>query len=248
MNLGQTLRRIAYLTDSHFDEQYPISIGVDADSNWQILLNDVANRNVDSVFFGGDIGASSSHQRFFDSLSQFRLKICLGNHDTFLDLQTHIPNLIQNGRKELYYSFEDDFFKHIVLDSSSAGISQVQFEWLRNELQTDKKILLFIHHPVFKIETAADEKFPLAKRIAIQDEIANTGNQVFIFCGHYHMEDESINGNVTQFVTPASSYCIDKSGLESIEVKPESFGYRIIELEGDVVSTQVINFKSRAIA
>ena len=128
-------------------------------------------------FFGGDIGSGSSHERFFDSLSQFNLKLCLGNHDDFAELQSRVSYLLPTGHNELFYSFEDEYFKHIVLDSSTARISLAQFEWFCNELKTNKTILLFVHHPVLEIKTAADREFPLSGRAEIRNELVNTGNR-----------------------------------------------------------------------
>ena len=51
MDQDLSLQRIAFLTDIHFDEEHTATIGVDANSNWQVLLNDVASRNIENVFF-----------------------------------------------------------------------------------------------------------------------------------------------------------------------------------------------------
>ncbi len=58
---------IAYITDIHFDEQFPIEQGANPYKNWEIILNDIKSRGISEIIFGGDIGSSSAHFFFFNS-------------------------------------------------------------------------------------------------------------------------------------------------------------------------------------
>ena len=51
------MKRIAFITDIHLDEDDPRKVGVDSYKNWELILKDVASRNIDGIVFGGDIGA-----------------------------------------------------------------------------------------------------------------------------------------------------------------------------------------------
>lgn len=236
-------KRIAFITDVHLDEDYPIKQGVNARKNWELILKDVASRGINDVVFGGDMGENDAYEWFFETLKSFDLKLILGNHDTFSEASKYYKNRFQGEHKELYYAFEDDYFKHIFLDSSSGEISKIQFLWFKEELNTDKKIIVFIHHPIIPVATLVDKKYYLLERAKIKNELLDRGNETYVFCGHYHMVDEIINKNIKQIISPAASYQMIKIPDE-IQVTNETFGYRIIEINEDELKTSVVLYKN----
>ncbi|MDB4292806.1 metallophosphoesterase [Maribacter sp.] len=234
-------KKIAYVTDIHLDEQFPIDQHVDARKNWEIILNDISSRNIHEIIFGGDIGEKSANKWFFDSLDKFTLGISLGNHDDFSEVMRQRNFRIPQGQTELYYTQELPFYKFIFLDSSSGSISDPQFDWFKKELLTTKNIMLFIHHPILALDAEVDKRFALKGRDKIKTELLDLKNDVSIFCGHYHLEDKKKNGTVRQYITPASSYQVEKIPDE-IKVNNESFGYRIIELDKEELRTELVLF------
>ncbi|HNP19408.1 MAG TPA: metallophosphoesterase [Fulvivirga sp.] len=236
--------RIAYITDLHLDEQFPKDHGVDARKNWQRILKDVALRNVDKIILGGDIGENSAHQWFFESLNEYDWDITLGNHDQFPEV---IKYVIKNNKEinasEHYYSKKDDYFNYLFLDTSLEKISTQQFNWLENEIAERKKIIIFVHHPILSVDTEVDRKYPLYGRKKIENLLHNCGQKVIIFCGHYHMADQSTSNNIEQFITPASSVQLVKNTKELV-LSGEVFGYRIIEIDKDQIQSKVIIFKT----
>ncbi|MHA7058184.1 metallophosphoesterase family protein [Aquimarina sp. M1] len=99
-----------------------------------------------------------------------------------------------------------------------------------------------MHHPILAIPNMMDTRFSLKGREKIQDPLLEqVTNDIAIFCGHYHVEDHSRNENITQYITPAASYQVEKD-LKEIKVHNNSFGYRMIELYIDQVSSEVILF------
>ncbi|MBK7884551.1 MAG: hypothetical protein IPJ81_12770 [Chitinophagaceae bacterium] len=44
-------KTIAYITDIHLDEKFPMDNGVDARGNWNIILADINKRQIDEVVF-----------------------------------------------------------------------------------------------------------------------------------------------------------------------------------------------------
>ena len=91
------------------------------------------------------------------------------------------------------------------------------------------------------IEAEVDKRFALKGRNKIKTELLNLENDVTIFCGHYHFEDERNNGNIRQYITPASSYPIEKIPNE-IKVSNDTFGYRIIEFYKKEINSDLIMF------
>jgi 3',5'-cyclic-AMP phosphodiesterase len=231
-------RTIAYITDIHLGERYPQENGVDAERNWRRILDDVASRDIKEVVFGGDIGDKECYKKFFDSLRAYKLMITLGNHDNLMDVRPYELSSLSAANDGLYYSYEDDYFKCIFLDSSSEQIVGPQYQWFLLQLNTEKKIVLFIHHPILPVNTEVDRKYPLHGRQELQDTLQALTQKVYIFCGHYHLLDEQSDKNIEQFITPAASFQMLKSN--KIVVDPSVFGYRIIHVEENSISSEVI--------
>ncbi|WP_299261325.1 metallophosphoesterase family protein [uncultured Aquimarina sp.] len=235
------IKKIAYITDIHLDEDFPETLGVDSRKNWKTILKDLKSRSIEEVVYGGDIGKKSSNSWFFESLKNYQLSISLGNHDNFSEVIKHYKNDSHRDPKELFYCWELGFFKCIFLDSSTEDISNKQLKWLQTELITLKKILLFIHHPILPIPTVIDTRFALKNREKIQDALQEVPNDITVFCGHYHMEDYRSYENITQYITPAASYQVEKDP-EEIKVHNNTFGYRVIELHNEQIYTEVVLF------
>ncbi|MGY0036770.1 metallophosphoesterase family protein [Pedobacter sp. NJ-S-72] len=204
-----------------------------------LILNDITNQGITEIIFGGDIGTKEANQWFFDTIYKFNFKLfmVLGNHDTYSEVSKYYS--ADHHHNELNYSCEDDYFKYIYLDSSSNSISPAQFNWLRQELDCNKKIILFIHHPVLEIRTPLDKVgAALIGREEIKNVLLTFKNEIIIFCGHYHMTDELEEGKIRQYSSPAGSYQIQKRS-EIIEIDNLTFGYRLINIDGNQINTSV---------
>jgi Icc protein len=70
-----------------------------------------------------------------------------------------------------------------------------------------------------------------------------SGRPVTIFCGHYHMIDEACDGTLQQHSSPAASYQIVKEA-KGLEIDQTYFGYRIITITNNRVTTEVVTLKS----
>lgn len=234
------MKTIAYLTDTHLDETAPAKHGADERHNWQLALADLSARKIDMVVFGGDIGEFSAYPGFFEALSDYPfVHVTPGNHDTSHHVRQFYPEM-SHSESGFYHSKEQDGLKWIFLDSSTDKISPEQIEWFERELKDrDKDVLLFIHHPILRVDTPVDKKYPLQNRDAIKTLLLRFPRKVTVFCGHYHIEDTASEANITQYVTPAISYQI-KKGTNAIEGDASYFGYRIIEIDERRIETEVI--------
>lgn len=233
------IKRVAYITDLHLDEQFTFDQEVDAKRNWNRILQDISEKGINEIVFGGDIGASAANKWFFDSLKAFNISITLGNHDLYSEVIKHYKFPTNETQNEWYYSQKHDTYKFIFLDSSANSISPKQFEWFKRELVTTKKLVLFIHHPILAIQAEVDNGYALKGRERIKAQLLNLDNEVSIFCGHYHLQDEQTIANISQYITPASSFQVMKIPNE-IKISNKTFGYRIIEFNDNTLSTDVI--------
>lgn len=234
--------KTAIITDLHAEEEFPSAYGADVWRNWKQILEDVEKRGIREIIFLGDIGSNSAHERLLDTIQPFDFRLVLGNHDKFDELsKSYLPDFVA-GKKEWYWSEVRDTFKRIFLDTSSNSISEVQLNFLKQEIQTDQSILLFIHHPVLQTNTTPQLEFPLSGADQIMQILSRHGKPVHIYCGHLHLDDVIIEGNITQTVTPASSVQIKRNSPKA-EIEHIDFAYRILDLEDMNLESEVIWFK-----
>jgi 3',5'-cyclic AMP phosphodiesterase CpdA len=248
-----TAKIIAHITDTHLGQRLVLGgptesgkIKYEADleehkDNLKGILAALGKMGVKDIVFGGDIGTSATHKWFFDliSVNDFNLRLVLGNHDSLAEVRLHYKSF-QCELEELAYTEQDAFAKYIYMDSSSNKISANQLSWLKRELVTEKRVLLFVHHPVLRIDTPLESAgAALEGREKVADALRSSQNEITVFCGHYHMDDEAIDGKVRQYSTPAASYLIEKRA-KSIVTGQHTFGYRLITIEGREISTETV--------
>ncbi len=243
---------IAYFTDAHLGQK--LSSGGDITTgkmpylddpeahreNLRIVLRDIADRGIEDIVFGGDIGAPDASRFFFGSIREmnFRLHLVLGNHDAFAHVTQFYPRGKNESGDELFYAFDRSAFRLIFMDSSRNRVSDRQLLWLAQELKTDLKICLFIHHPVLDAGTALDRSSAaLQGRDHIRGVLADAGKEAAIFAGHYHMDVATTEGRLAQVISRAVSYQIDpRTG----ETDTSTFGYRVIEFGAGGLANRIV--------
>ncbi len=235
------MKRIAFLTDIHLDEHFPIDNNVNPRKNLETVLADISKQKITEIIFGGDIGEATAHNYFFDALKKFTLKLILGNHDKLDKVKEYFNK--DADKNELYYKVEEEGYLYIFLDTSSDEISNNQLLWLQSELNTNQEIILFIHHPILPINTAVDKMYPLKNREQLKVILLEHKMNVTVFCGHYHMNDEQEIDNIKQITTQSLSFQLVKDE-RGIKVDNSCFGYRIIEIHEYKIETHFINFKN----
>ncbi|SHJ29338.1 metallophosphoesterase family protein [Aquimarina spongiae] len=229
--------RIAHITDSHLDESFPFKDSISARKRFDRILKHIEDQNITQIVCTGDIGENDGVPYFFQQLEGKDLSITLGNHDTFLETVKYLNTGARHDTQQIYYSSESMNTKFIYLDSSSGTIDSNQLNWLKQELNTTKSIVIFIHHPIIGLNLMVDSVGKLQNRQEVSNTLTQVPNPITIFCGHYHIESSVSLKNVTQHITPAISYQIKKH-QDTIEIDTTSSGYRIIEImEGQVSST-----------
>ncbi|OYQ31942.1 hypothetical protein CHU92_14965 [Flavobacterium cyanobacteriorum] len=235
------LKRIAHITDTHIDDPTALERDADPRANLEAVLRHTADYGTDEIIFTGDIGEPGTAPWLLDKLNEYKpgFRIVLGNHDNLQEVLSLYTNTASAGKDGLYYAYEDDIYKYIFLDSSSSAISDAQLQWLAAEATTLKKIIVFIHHPILDVGTAMDRIYPLQNRDSLSSILQQCKKEVIVFCGHYHLPDKRTDRNITQYVTPAVSFQVKKNAPD-ITINVSSFGYRLITLTEDKVSSQLI--------
>ncbi|CAL2103512.1 3',5'-cyclic-nucleotide phosphodiesterase [Tenacibaculum sp. 190130A14a] len=229
-------KKIAHITDIHLDEIFVQKQGISARTRLKKVLQHISSYHINEIVCTGDIGEDTGLSFFFKVCRKFNLSITLGNHDSYLKVINHIPSKISVTSK-LYYSKEENQHKFIYLDSSSGEIDTLQLIWLQKELISEKQIIIFIHHPILKLSLKVDEIGALKNRNEVHNLLIKQTNNITVFCGHYHLNNTSTYKNITQHITPATSFQIKKH-TDKIEIDSKYYGYRIIELNEAGISTK----------
>lgn len=232
----------AYITDAHLGQELKPGNGISYidnpaahTNNFAMILADVAERGIKEIVFGGDIGSLQMNKWFFDVLAQngFSLWMVLGNHDTFAEVSKYYP-------EPANYIKEDADFRYIILDTSDNKMDAARLSWLKEMLDTDKPIILFVHHPVLAIDTPIEGLgATLKNRDELKTLLKSASKKITIFCGHYHMLDEREEDNIFQYTTPAASYQIGKETAD-VELDQSICGYRIIDTANGDLTTEMV--------
>ncbi len=230
--------KIAHITDLHLDEEYPLKNGVLARKQFDSIVKDIEDKQITRIVCTGDIGENEGISYFFEKLKTKTLSITLGNHDTFSEISKYYNKGADYDSEKLYSSIITEYYKFIYLDSSEGVIDEKQLLWLEKELISATPIIIFVHHPIIGLNLKVDEIGKLKNRTSIISLLENSLNKITVFCGHYHMESTIHYKNITQHITPAVSYQVEKT-LNTIEIDTTAFGYRIIEIEKYNISSKI---------
>ena len=242
-NLENIMSMIAHITDMHIGDEFSDHYKVDSKHNFISILNDIVARRIENVAITGDCGDSEKISWMINELNIRGLKyfISLGNHDSIEDYKNIDQFKFRLLKDKLFYIYEFDGIKMIVLDTSKTRIGLFQMEKLRNLLNKHAYTLIFCHHPILDCgNTVMDIKFPLKDRKSVYKVLVN--KKISIFCGHYHNEYKVQTNNIFQYVTPSASIQLKKYGEKLIN-DGIKYGYRLIQIENGKIDTNVIWFE-----
>ena len=117
--------------------------------------------------------------------------------------------------------------------SSNGGISDIQYDWLQNNLQCNakKNFITFSHHPLYFSEKTDYWESPhstLAQKVL---KLFSDYNVVASFAGHIHRSNISVLNGTTYYTTVSGHNDTHWVGEEPF---PPS-GFRTVEIAGNVI-------------
>jgi len=118
-----------------------------------------------------------------------------GNHDR---IETNVMRSFGVTGKYYYYVDKGDW-RVIVLDSTEidqtyvGGMKQAQLDWLKTALQTNKSVIIAMHHPIF---SQSDPSQVQANYVQFKDILEKAGNVKYVLSGHWHTQSlsQTVNG------------------------------------------------------
>ncbi len=242
---------IVQITDLHIyakEEQknYPINTAANL-SKCIDKINNLLPRP-DLVLATGDLvqsGSKAQYDRLKSILDLLEIPYFLipGNHDdrTCLKAVFDDHQYLQNNGEFCHYVIENYPLRLIGLDSIEPGrvggkICQKRYIWLRDRLEeaANTPTLLFLHHPPFTTGLPLFDEYGFQEVDTLQEIIKENPQIIKVISGHLHRGIETIIGNSSVSVCPATAYIYSLALLDKdIYRTEEPPGYHILLWNSD---------------
>lgn len=235
---------IAFITDLHIGAENEKPFDIDVRRHFEMILKNATAHSPDHIVIGGDLCFQSADKNVYRYVKAHLDKtgisysILSGNHDTSSVIADIFKIPVWNDQlvKRTRMGGVELFF----LDSSTAIIPQDQLEWLQTELEEcEAPVFVFVHHPPLKADISyMDIVWPLQNGSELEKILLDYGKQVFVFCGHYHIEKTTVKNNIIQCITPSCFVQIDQYAAE-FKADHSVPAWRMIHWENNTLQTTV---------
>jgi len=247
--------RIAFITDLHIEEESDLPRGIDTRKNFVGVLEELKIRKPSLIIIGGDLCFMNPEVSIYiwikEKLNSTGIPFFIipGNHDHTEMMEKIFPEINLSKSKEIFFSKRFLYKNILFLDSSRGELSDVQFIWLENQIQTSKNkdVFLVIHHPPIQSHSLHMDKayaFQQMERFIRICESTPEKNY-FVFSGHYNIERYIKLGNINVFITPSLFVQIDPDQQIFVPFSHQGIGYReIVFLSDEKWYTNVLYLNS----
>ncbi len=238
--------KIAHLTDLHLDEYLFAADTINGKNNLIVITEDIRNRDIEKIVITGDMGNHDLFDWVIQTINKTGIEYTyiLGNHDK-ADFFLNRSDIRDKVRKDgLFYHWETESDLFLFLDSSFSEIGTSQIDWIEYMLggTRDKRVIVFTHYPILNCgDSTMDRLYPLLNREFMENIFKNSGKNIYIFSGHYHTSAKVIDRNIKQYVTPSAVLQFKKYS-DQLTLETRQYGYRIIDIGKESISTEVILF------
>ncbi|TYB30385.1 MAG: hypothetical protein FXF47_09620 [Candidatus Mcinerneyibacterium aminivorans] len=242
--------KIFQISDIHIGNINQKTHGVDTRKNFLKVLEYSKDIKFDRYLISGDLAFREPSKNIYKWIKtrldrfEHRYHIIPGNHDDS-KLLSEVFNVETINSKEIFYHEVYKYYLLIFLDTSNSRISSKQLKRIKElaNIYTDKKIVLFMHHPPVKTGCKyMDIKYQLLNQNDFWKEIKEIQNISQIFSGHQHCDKEISINKINVYVAPSTFFQIN-CDLEYFEVASYNIGYRIINIAKNSI-TSYVNYLS----
>lgn len=206
-----TMSKFLVLTDLHLRDIGETIIDLDPYEKLEMALNHAITNHgdADQIILMGDLthsGYVTQYQRLKTLLDPIKIPITflMGNHDQRDNFRTVFPDALfdENGFAQSATHHNDTciiamdtlFGPPFVEYAHFGDYCADRFAWLKATLDanTDKRVLLFAHHPAWDIGFPGMDMIRMKKDAELKSLLSNYTNIEHIFAGHVH---RTISGN-----------------------------------------------------
>lgn len=235
--------RILLLSDLHITENGNSIWETYTFSHFQKAFQIISSiKNIEAIVVSGDIADMGSRWAY-DFVHKKLLSLGLpvyyvpGNHDSIAEMYSIID------KEHFLTPFYLNDWKFIPLnsvlpDETSPGknmgrgyLDKYDLIQLNNELKTDKKICLILHHPPIEQDGWLNRKL-LDNREDLNSIIANNKNIKLVLYGHTHYHSIKVIGHTTYICAPSVGFAFDKD-LPKFQIDMGKEGFLILTINGE---------------
>ena len=197
--------KFIHLTDTHVIGS-GLLYGQDPAERLRAAIESINREHGDAEFvvLTGDIthwGDAEAYATFKAEIDQLTMPIHLmvGNHDDTTALVDALPNVPRDPNGFVQASLATAQGHFLLLDTTlrgthAGGYCSARCEWLRDQLENgDGPVVLFMHHPPFRVGIKAMDKIMMQDDAAFHDVLAPYKQRIrHLFFGHLH---RAVSGN-----------------------------------------------------
>lgn len=191
--------KFIHLTDTHIVGE-GLLYGADPAARLEQAVASINAEHGDAAFvvLTGDIthwGDTDAYDQFAAKIGKLNMPVHLlvGNHDDTNAFATKFPHTPRDANGFVQAVIATDYGRFLLLDTKASkghagAYCALRRDWLRAELDnSDDPVLLFMHHPPFKVGIAAMDQIMLQDAEAFYDVIAPYKTRIrHLFFGHVH--------------------------------------------------------------
>ncbi|OQY31311.1 MAG: hypothetical protein B6241_14320 [Spirochaetaceae bacterium 4572_59] len=231
---------LAHISDTHVSELGKSVDGLNTRKKFRDTLEVLKKRSPDGIILTGDLaqpqGSATVYKWMKERLDALEIPYIItpGNHDnssllieTF-NLKNEAPHVILTGL--VVMKGEPLLF----LESAEEKLKENQSKWLLQEMKGQtQKCILFMHHPPCVCNVPfMDNNYPYKTPEFFQKTVKESGKDLTIFCGHYHVEKELTEQSVPMkvYITPPTLGCLDPD-CDEYQISDPRTGWREIHIE-----------------
>jgi len=195
------MQKFIHITDTHFVPPGSLLYGLSPVDRLALCVADVNRNHADAAFaiVTGDLAhhgqpeAYAALKRELDKLS-IPYRLLVGNHDDRANFRAVFPQTPADADGFIQYSFDmGEGVLGICLDTNEPGkpwgtFCERRAAWLRRTLETaaDRPVIVFIHHPPFKVQLKRMDDISLLDPSHFVKAIEGCRNIRHLFFGHLH--------------------------------------------------------------
>lgn len=238
--------KIIQITDLHLDRKGSYPYDIDVRKNFTDILRAVRMEEPDHLVISGDLcfdkGEKSTYKWVKNrlDLQEFSYSIIAGNHDDTMIMSEVFELDHLRTEDEIFFAKKFGTTTCLFLDTAKGYCGKHQLNWLRRQLRNHKRpLILFMHHPPIKMGMPfMDKKHGFKDSKTLKPLLLSYSNNLYIFCGHYHVEKTVQLQNLTIQITPSCFYQLDQNS-PTFKVDHHQIGMRVIEVKGRSISNYV---------
>jgi 3',5'-cyclic-AMP phosphodiesterase len=179
------------------------------------------------------------------------IHVLMGNHDNRAAFNRVLRRGAAAEDARCYYAFDHLGHHFVALDSHEPGeaggvLDGAQLAWLGDDLARHRgqATVAFVHHHPWPLGLEWIDGMALRNGDDLMATLRRHDRLRWLICGHVHLDQVVERDGLTMLTTPST--CIQLSKLSRPRMRPGPPAFRVVDVEGDRLSTRVLHLHDGA--